>query len=339
MKSTLKIYRTYVRLVACFMLLTITSASFAQKSMQDIAEMKDKQWDKLVKGKYYYRGALPQLEGLINTELLKEEKTPNPKDIGVLTFQLWDESTMKSQKSGNWVYYTKNFISEDGSNLISNKIMSVILPSIRAEYANAGINLLEPGEFLDNEQEREIYMNGASEVELSGLVKFANSSFFNRLQGKSTDGAGSVSADGYAFYPVTAKLVSQDFKSPASIGKIIEQLGLDATLLIAVKVSIEKGGRRLVFKGMEMAIVTAIDDEKDKEYSGRIGAKLMNRYRDGLTMSAMYFDVEPFTIADLEKKTGNVEAWYIDGMDEVARRMTTDLLYGLKKFVDRDDSK
>ena len=338
MKSILKFSETHLRYMACFTLLVISNTVFAQKSIQDIAQMKDKKWEKLSKGKYHYRNELPQLEGLINTELLKEENTPNPKNIGILTFQLWDETTWKSQKAGGWVYYTKNFLSENGSNIVSNKIMEKILPGIKAEYKNAGINLLEPKEFIDNEEKRQVYANGASQVELSGLVKFLSNGFFNRLQGERS-GQGSVSADGYAFYPVTAKLVSQDFKAPASIGKITEQLGIDASLLIAMKVSIEKGGKRLVFRGFEMAIVTSIDDEEDKEYKGKIGAKLMNLYRDGLTMSAMYFDVEPITIADLEKKTGNVEAWYIDGIDQVAKRMTSDMLYGLKKFVNRDKSK
>ncbi|GAB5527909.1 MAG: hypothetical protein Roseis2KO_57810 [Roseivirga sp.] len=321
------------------MLLCISGITYGQKSLQDIAEMKDKQWNKLVKDKYYYTGQLPQLEGLISVKLLKEENTPDPKEIGVLTFQLWDESTMKSQKAGNWVYYEKNFLSEDGSNIISNKIIKEILPAIKSEFTQAGINLLEPSEFIDNEEEREIYNNGASQVELSGIVAFMNSSIFNRLQGESNGGSGSVSADGYAFYPVTAKLVTQDFKAPASIGKITEQLGLDASLLIAIRVSIEKGGKKLVFRGFEMAVVTTIDDEKDQVYKGRIGAKVMNIYRDGLTMASSHFSVEPIVIADLQKKTGKVEAWYIEGIDRVAQRMTQDMLFGMKKFINRDKSK
>lgn len=130
-----------------------------------------------------------------------------------------------------------------------------------------------------------------------------------------------------------------DFKSPSNIGLITEELGLDASLLIAVRVSIEKGGRSLVFRGFEMAVVTTIDDEKDKEYSGRIGAKLMNMYRDGLTMSASYFQMDPIMLADLERKTGNVEKWYLDGVDLVAERMTDDVIFGMKKFINRDKSR
>jgi hypothetical protein len=94
-----------------------------------------------------------------------------------------------------------------------------------------------------------------------------------------------------------------------------------------------------VFRGFEMAVVTTIDDEKDKEYSGRIGAKTMNMYRDGMTMSASFFQMEPIMLADLERKTGNVKKWYLDGIDLVAERMTDDVIYGMKKFISRDKSR
>ncbi|MBO6761462.1 MAG: hypothetical protein JJ909_10910 [Roseivirga sp.] len=307
------------RVLIIGLLLVLNGSLIAQKNFMEIAQMKDKKWDNFRKGSDYYISQLMLIDGLIDVGLLKEENTPNPKDIGVLTFQLWDESTWKSSKAGGWVYYEKNFISEDGSNMISNRIMEEILPKIRAKYTSAGFNLMEPDEFITKEEQK------------NGLL--------NRLQGNSNGGTGSVSADGYAFYPVTAKTVSMDFKSPSNIGLITEELGLDASLLIAVRVSIEKGGRSLVFRGFEMAVVTTIDDEKDKEYSGRIGAKLMNMYRDGLTMSASYFQMDPIMLADLERKTGNVEKWYLDGVDLVAERMTDDVIFGMKKFINRDKSR
>lgn len=327
------------RVLIIGLLLVLNGSLIAQKNFMEIAQMKDKKWDNFRKGSDYYISQLMLIDGLIDVGLLKEENTPNPKDIGVLTFQLWDESTWKSSKAGGWVYYEKNFISEDGSNMISNRIMEEILPKIRAKYTSAGFNLMEPDEFITNEEQKEIYFNGPSRVELSGILKFFSNGILNRLQGNSNGGTGSVSADGYAFYPVTAKTVSMDFKSPSNIGLITEELGLDASLLIAVRVSIEQGGRSLVFRGFEMAVVTTIDDEKDKEYSGRIGAKTMNMYRDGMTMSASFFQMEPIMLADLERKTGNVKKWYLDGIDLVAERMTDDVIFGMKKFINRDKSR
>ena len=151
MKSKNKHLKTHFRLAICFLMLLSSVTVFGQKSFKDIAEMKQNKWNSLVKLKHAYISNIYALEGLISSGLLKEENTPNPENIGILTFQLWDESTMKSQKAGDWVYYTKNFISEEGSNIISNKILEVILPSIKEEFTNAGFNLLEPNEFRDNE--------------------------------------------------------------------------------------------------------------------------------------------------------------------------------------------
>ncbi len=42
------------------------------------------------------------------------------------------------------------------------------------------------------------------------------------------------------FYPLSAKKISQDFKAPASVGLIAEDLELDAVLVITVNVSLKK---------------------------------------------------------------------------------------------------
>lgn len=187
------------RVLIIGLLLVLNGSLIAQKNFMEIAQMKDKKWDNFRKGSDYYISQLMLIDGLIDVGLLKEENTPNPKDIGVLTFQLWDESTWKSSKAGGWVYYEKNFISEDGSNMISNRIMEEILPKIRAKYTSAGFNLMEPDEFITNEEQKKIYFNGPSRVELSGILKFFSNGLLNRLQGNSNGGTGSVSADGYAF--------------------------------------------------------------------------------------------------------------------------------------------
>lgn len=319
-------------------LLGISSPINAQKSIQDLADLKDKKWDKLVKSHKSGLNNVYAVEGLLSIDVLEKDNLPNPKNVGVLTFQLWDESITKSNKAGDWVYYEKHFLTPSGSNVISNKLVGVILSGMKKRFNQSGIQLVEPSEFLTSDEKRKVYNEGAEKVELSGILKVFSGGLLNRLTGK-REGQGTLSADGYAFYPITASLVATDFKAPSTIGLITEELDLDASLMISVKVSIEKGGKALMFRGMELALIGPINDDESIEYSGVIGARTMNMYRDGLLYSAAYFAVEDIQIAKMNRRNGAVEEWYLDGFSEMSGRLTSDLLFGLEKFKSLDKSK
>ena len=321
-----------------FLFLGISSPINAQKSIQELAELKDKKWDKLVKSHKSGLNNVYAVEGLISIDVLDKASLPNPKKAGVLTFQLWDESVTKSSKAGNYTYYKKNFLTPSGSNVISNKLIETILPEIKKNFKQVNINLMEPKEFASSEDKQKIYNEGAERVELSGLLKAFSGGLLAKLQGK-RDGQGTLSADGYAFYPITASIIAIDFKAPSTIGLITEELELDASLIISVNVSIEKGGKSLMFRGMELALIGPINDDKSIKYSGRIGAKTMNRYRDGVLYSAAYFDVDDIQIAKINKKSGEIKEWYLDGFEKMSGRLTADLLYGLEKFKNLDKKK
>jgi hypothetical protein len=213
-----------------------------------------------------------------------------------------------------------------------------MLPEIKKVFNDSGVSLLEPNEFATSEEKQKIYNEGPEKIELSGILKVFSGGLLDRLQGK-RKGQGTLSADGYAFYPITASLLASDFKAPAKIGLVTEELDLDASLIISVKVSIEKGGKALMFRGMELALIGPIDDDESIEYSGRIGAKTMNTYREGLLYSAAYFEVDDIQIAKMNKKNGEIEEWYLDGFPKMSTRLTSDLLYGLEKFKNLDKKK
>ncbi|MFC3880346.1 hypothetical protein ACFOSV_09180 [Algoriphagus namhaensis] len=300
--------------------------------------MNDKQWDKLVKSHKTGLNHIYAVEGLIGAELFEKENMPDPKKIGVLTFQLWDESTWSSSKAGNWEYYEKNFLTETGSNVISNELLSQMLPVIENQFSQQGIAVQEPSEFIDNAEEQKIYDEGAETIELSGVLKAFSGGLLSRLQGK-TEGQGSVSADGYAFYPITPSILSSDFKAPSTLGLLAEELGVDAVLVIAVRVSIEKGGKLLVCNGVEMGLFGPIADDESIDYSGVIGAKTVNIYRGGMMYSTAFFEVEQIPLGDMDKGTGQITQWYTDGLPKITERLTDDLIYGLEKFKAMDTSK
>lgn len=205
--------------------------------------------------------------------------------------------------------------------------MEIIIPEMKKRFNQSGIELMEPSEFITSDEKRKIYNEGPDKVELSGLLKFFAGGLFDRLSGV-RDGQGSLSADGYAFYPLYASRIAGDFKAPATIGLITEDLDLDASLIISVNVNIEKGGKAFMFRGMELALIGLVDDDESIEYSGRIGAKTMNRYRDGLVYSGAFFAVEDIQIAKMNRKNGKIEEWYLDGFVEMSSRLTSDLIYG-----------
>lgn len=332
---------SFILLYLCFSTLTL-----AQKSLQEIADLNDKKWDKLVKSYKNSGSWIDALQGLLNEELLAEENLPDPKKIGVLTVQIMDKSETKVSKStfkGAYstttnTTYSKNFLSPSGSNIVADKFLETMLPIFEDQFRAKGISLIEPKDFLTDEEKRTIYQEGVDKIEVSGLVKsmLSINSFLTR---KDREVQSSLSASGYEFYPVSASIMSMDFKSPAALGLIVEDLGLDAVLVLTVNVSLVRNGKSMVLHGLEAGIVGPIDDDTTKEYKGRIGAGMMNMYRDGLPFSSVYFEAEPFEIATINKSDGAIEEWYLGGLDVVTERMATDLIRGMEKFIVLDKSK
>ena len=331
--------KNLLTIVLAIFFLGISNPINAQKSVQDLAELNDRKWDKLVKSYKNNSTWIDQLKGLLNEDLLKEENLPNPKKIGVLTMQIWDKSITKSSKIGNTTLFTKNYLTPTGSNIIADKFLSEMLPTLQQKFQEQNISLTEPKDFLDNEEKSKSYKDGVNKVEMSGLSKALRNSFTRMLTGD-VKGQGSLSATGYEFYPLRASIFATDFKAPASIGLISEELNLDAVLILTVNVSLVKNGKSLVLHGIETALVGPIDDDKTKEYKARIGAGMMNKYRDGLAFSSVYFEVEePFQIAELDKKSGSIEEWNLKGLNTVTSRMAVDLITGMQKFIALDKSK
>ncbi|MHB0753631.1 hypothetical protein [Polaribacter sp. M15] len=324
-------------LFICFVFALVIEGQ-AQKNFSQLNDFNDRKWKKTVKNYSNSSNFIPQLEGLIGINVLDKNKLPNPKKIGLLSFQIWDESITKSRKSGNWRYYEKHFLTGNGSNIIADKFLEIMFPVLEKQFQKKAIVLQQPLDFIDNPQKKEIYNTAIPNIELSGITKFANSKIFRRLQGI-REGQGSTAATNYTFFPIGADVFASDIKSPAQVGKIAEKLGLDAVLIVGIKVSIEKGGRSLFFRGLNTVIAGPINDDESIEYKGRIGAKMMNQYRDGLVFTSVLVNPEAFKIADMKRKTGEITQWYLNDLDKVTARISQDLLVGLKKFSNLDKSR
>ncbi|MDE0559502.1 hypothetical protein OU792_05845 [Algoriphagus sp. NF] len=331
--------KSYLPKIAFSLLFYLSFSTFAhaQKSMQELAELNDKKWDKLVKSYKNNSTWIDQLQGLLNEDLVSEDNLPNPKKIGVLTMQIWDYSQTSSSTVAQTTVYTKNYLTPEGSNLVAETFLETMLPIFEDKFKAKGITLLEPDEYLTDAEKRKIYEEGPSRIDVSGLVKTfgAITSFLTNAD----KGEGSATASGYEFYPISVRTMATDFKAPATLGLLVEDLDLDAVLILSVGVSLIRNGRTLVLHEIEAGIVGPIDDDQSKEYKGRIGAGIMNMYRDGLSYSSVILEVEPFEIAKINKSEGSIEDWQLDGLDVVSSRMAADLIRGMEKFVALDKSK
>jgi hypothetical protein len=322
---------------AVFFYLGLSTFAEAQKSIQEIAELNEKKWDKLVKNYKNYSTWIDQLQGLLNEELLAEENLPNPKKIGVLSMQVWDYSVTTSSKVAQTTIYSKNYLTPEGSNLVADHFLEILLPEFQNQFQAKGIALVEPSEFITDEEKRKIYEEGGSRIETSGLVKTLGS--ITNLLYNEKMGEGSVAASGYEFYPISVVTMATDFKAPATLGLVVEDLDLDAVLILSVGVSLVRNGRTMLLHEIEAGIVGPIDDDQSKEYKGRIGAGTMNMYRDGMSFSSVILEVEPFEIATIDKSSGTIKEWQLNGLDVISSRMAADLIRGMEKFIALDKSK
>lgn len=293
----------------------------AQKSVTDIAELSDKKWDKFLSSDvpaFYY------LQGLVNTGLLDAENAPQPKRIGILTFQLYSLGSSSSSKAGDWVYTRTYYSTEGGEAFLTDQIMGMIVPEMKRSFTDAGYELLTPSEYLDTPAKREAYETGASTIEASGLTKFA----WGSLESGSDDGYEGVVPEGYQFYPISPKALSGDIKGPAGYGLLAEKLGLDGLLIISMTTVTSR--KYITLDNFSAAVVGPINDNKEAEYKGRIGAGNMNRARNGLVYSYAGFDVSEIPLLKLKKE--EFVEYYYEKFDVIAGRMGKKLTENLDEL-------
>ncbi|WP_026947562.1 hypothetical protein [Algoriphagus marincola] len=146
--------KSYLPKIAFSLLFYLSFSTFAhaQKSMQELAELNDKKWDKLVKSYKNNSTWIDQLQGLLNKELLAEENSPNSKKIGVLSMQVWDYSVTTSSKVAQTTIYSKNYLTPEGSNLVADHFLEILLPEFQDQFQAKGIALVEPSEFITDEE-------------------------------------------------------------------------------------------------------------------------------------------------------------------------------------------
>ncbi|HKK39630.1 MAG TPA: hypothetical protein VJ949_09455, partial [Cryomorphaceae bacterium] len=168
----------------------------AQKSIEDIAEMSDKKWDKFVQsqmiGDYW-------LEGLINTGLLDPENVPEPKRIGIITLQMYSISSSSTLKTDNWIYTQTFSPTAEGEAFLVDQMMSIIVPVMDKTFEREGYEILEPEEFADTAEKLDAYKNGRDSIEATGFTKLIGGKIES---GADEDFSGMVPA-GYEFYPIS----------------------------------------------------------------------------------------------------------------------------------------
>lgn len=156
-----------------------------------------------------------------------------PKRVGIVTFfikahpQSEIDQTTSRGFYNDTTYTTKTTyrLTRDGANRYATAFMEQGLDDLRAAFAERGMTLLTPAEFLDTDEKWKFY--NEFEYEISKIARLAL-----RVGGGGSDFANAdlASAAGTRFIPAT--LATGDYKSNKSMGELATGLGLDAILAV-----------------------------------------------------------------------------------------------------------
>lgn len=155
-----------------------------------------------------------------------------PKKIGILTFYVKDQEHQiySTSYGSSWKYTSKTTVglTKDGANVIANDIYYNSIDDIKATYKNAGIDLLEPHEYLDTQEKKELYNN--YEIKGSKFQKMFNKKF-------AKEKGSSAVASGYRMFDLNHTGLTMG-KFIKSRDELLTKLDLDAYLVISLDFSI-----------------------------------------------------------------------------------------------------
>ena len=180
------------------------------------------------------------------SQLKHMDPSKHPKRIGLISFYVYDTgnfkfSAMAATYGGS--YYEEFGMNSRGANMFATEFAQRSEPVLKARFAERDMQLLTPVEFLETEEQTQIYLN--FRLPESGMQKFAKGlrGFFEK--NPHADGA----ADGYAMIPTHLWM---DKEMLVTLEELRVSLGLDALAVVTNLTSSNK--KSVIFSGASMAI-------------------------------------------------------------------------------------
>lgn len=226
--------RTILLLSACAILCLASQAYAANKSIADAVAKPEK-----VAKQVWFGPAPSQIKKLYDIGM--------PKRIGLISFYVYD--TGMHEYSAWFDHYGPVVFKQWGGNDFKANITASIfaeigVPVIRQRFAEKGMEVLTPAEFLDTEKKVTAY--ASFELSKSGLQKFTEKQlkFFDR------NPHATAHAVGYRMIPLHASFLTQNVLG--ELEEFRKALELDALMVVTMHTSSSKVGQNLANVTMQL---------------------------------------------------------------------------------------
>ena len=292
----------------------ISTIAYSQKSIQELADLSDKKFDKISRT---YNGGSPAVIKSFSKSCKKmgqdlpEKLEPKLQKIGILTFYLSDFSELDNRRalrSGG--VYADNLTTAATAEL-SKAFYERSLQKLKETYSAKGMELLTPDQFLDSDAKQEAYYN--TEIELSKFSKVMSA--LSRNIGRKNEKSPNA-PDGYRVVYNSMSVDGADKKAVIGLGKLAKELGLDGLLSIQVMTNLK--GKSIGFHKAKMTLHGINPIPQDEV------CKWVGGYFDGLLIEFGEVSGNDLVFAKIKKIA--ITDVIIEGFDDLLARLSDKIL-------------
>jgi hypothetical protein len=158
---------------------------------------------------------------------LKKSGLEKPKRVGLISFYLWDVGEYKHNAMARvygGTYERTSRLTPKGANHFATKLAELGIPALKEAFADHGMELLEPIDFVTTDEQREAYVNFKLPTGKLGGAAAAMSEWMFKNPTASSAAAGYSGINAHLW---------MDIKGLTALDSLRTQLGLDAVVILA----------------------------------------------------------------------------------------------------------
>jgi len=271
------------------LLIAVSSAVYAQKTIEDLGNLSDK---KFFKNTYVFTELNRTLVKQLNKGRIEIEELPQIRNVGLLSIYIKDPAFRKGKRGG--VIY-KN--APNGNQLVAG-ILDEFLALTNKSLGAFGMQIKTPDQYLNSDDKKSTYKNFFINYSLVPEAKK-----FGQFFDKNTESY--ASPEGYrTIYTTVAGdeievIVDQ-------VGEITSELGLDA--FITIEIGTQTTGKSIILESVTAMLVAP-------DPSGRSGGILLG--------SSKYSPTKLLAFAS--HSNGEINESRLDGFGPIVNRLVTNL--------------
>lgn len=300
--------------LSLFVLFAIMSSTvFAQKSVQEWADMEDKKFTKkMLEGSGLY---------LLKKFVESDDQVPQLKRVGILGLSIIQPTYDDKQPYSIITPY----LTDAGTVFFAERLYKSSIAAMKADFQASGVELLESAEYLDTDAKRKKFKE--TEFEMSDMWK-AVASMANRLRGGRVD-------DVMGNLPGTKFIIGTiaDAKVWRAIAAFTKEMELDAMLVIETTLLFD--GKITSLDKIEAALVGPNPipySEKDKKNYAPVGP--VKGYLEGVIYGSLAGHTPGGPISLAQSKKGEIKEQYFTGIDKVYEKVGRLLLAHTRKELE-----